>query len=297
MVDQSGYGAAVVAWRCVGLRWAGGAPVLVWEGGRRSALGYGRVIGFRAVGARGCVGARGNACPVGAVVGGRSTGGRCAECARWDRVGSVAADGVADDPRVYRVYLAWFGAGMVKVGITAEERGDARLLEQGAVAYSWLGRGALMAARRTEEVLGTALGVPDRIPYAAKRVARVGLPGERERAAEVVALYRRAVEVPGWAETLERLEPRVVDQAEAFGLGRVDRIDGVVSELVDGGCVEGVLMAAAGPDLHLQAPDGRALVLDTRLITGWELVAAGGSGEGTTVPVTVLPPGVQGGLF
>ncbi|MER7112132.1 DUF2797 domain-containing protein [Streptomyces sp. NPDC000229] len=271
--------------------------MLVWEGGRRSALAYGREIGFRAVGERRCIGARGNACPVAAVVGGRSTGGRCAECARLDRVGSVAADGVADDPRVYRVYLAWFGAGMVKVGITAEERGDARLREQGAVVYGWLGRGPLMAARRTEEVLGTALGVPDRIPYAAKRAARVGLPGERERAAEVAALYRRAVGVPGWGETLERIALRVVDHVGLFGLERVDRVDGVVAELVDGGCLEGVLVAAAGPDLHLRAPDGRALVLDTRLLTGWELVAVGRSGDGTTVPVTVLPPGVQGGLF
>lgn len=268
----------------------------MWEGGRGSALAYGREIGFRAVGERRCGGARGNPCLVGAVVGGRSTGGRCAECARWDRVGSVAADGVADDPRVYRVYLAWCGPGMVKVGITAEERGDARLREQGAVAYSWLGRGPLMAARRTEEVLGTALGVPDRIPYAAKRVARVGLPGERERAAEVESLYRRAVGVPGWTETLEPVALRVVDQVGVFGLGRVDRIDGVVAELVEDGCVHGTLVAAAGPDLHVEAPDGRALVLDTRLITGWGLVAAG-SGDGTTVPVTVLPPGVQGGLF
>ncbi|MGI5481922.1 DUF2797 domain-containing protein [Streptomyces lavendofoliae] len=278
------------------MRWTGGEPVLVWEGGRGSSAAYGREIGFRAVGERRCLGARGNPCPVGAVVGGRVTGGRCAECARLDRARSVAADTVADDPRTYRVYLAWFGPGLVKVGITAEERGDARLLEQGAVAYGWLGRGPLMAARRTEEVLGTALGVPDRIPYAAKRAARVALPGAAERAAEVAESYRRAVGVPGWAETLEPVGLRVVDHAEVFGLERVGRIDGVVTGLVDGGCVRGRLAAAAGPDLHLEDPDGRALVLDTRLLTGWELVAAGGA-AGTTAPVTALPPGVQDGLF
>ncbi|MGA5100092.1 DUF2797 domain-containing protein [Streptomyces lavendulocolor] len=296
MGRRAGYGAAVAGWRCEGLRWPGGEPVLRWEGGRAGPLAYGREIGFRAVGERRCVGARGNPCPVRAVVGGRSSGGRCPECARLDRVGSVAADGIADDPRVYRVYLAWFGPGMVKVGITAEERGGARLREQGAVAYGWLGRGPLMAARRTEEVLGSALGVPDRIPYAAKRAARVGLPGEAERAAEVAELHGRAMGVPGWADTLEPVEPRVVDHAGLFGLDRVDRVDGVVGALVDGGCVRGTLTAAAGPDLHLEDPDGRALVLDTRLITGWELVAAGSTAR-TTVPVTVLPPGVQDGLF
>ncbi len=86
-------------------------------------------------------GARGNACPVRAVVSGRSAGARCEECARLDRAHSVAADTMADDPRPYRVYLAWFGPGMVKVGITGAARGSARLLEQGAVVFSWLGRG------------------------------------------------------------------------------------------------------------------------------------------------------------
>ncbi|CAO0827451.1 hypothetical protein SMICM17S_01872 [Streptomyces microflavus] len=93
----------------------------------------------------------------------------------------MAADTLLDDPRTYRVYLAWFGPGMVKVGITREERGAARLREQGAVAFTWLGRGPLMAARRTEEVLRAALGVPDRIPYARKRAVRGRLPGEQER--------------------------------------------------------------------------------------------------------------------
>ncbi|MEU7281267.1 DUF2797 domain-containing protein [Streptomyces sp. NPDC045431] len=283
--------------RAVGLRWQERRPVLVWERGRVSPLSYGREIGFRAVGERRCAGARGRPCVVGAVVGGRSTGSRCAECARLDRAHSVAADAAADDPRTYRVYLAWFGPGMVKVGITAEERGDARLLEQGAVAYTWLGRGPLMAARRTEEVLGTALGVPDRIPYAAKRAARVRLPDAGERAAEVEALYRRAAGVPGWGETLERAaEPRVVDLAEVFGLERVDAVDGVVGELVAGGSVRGTVVAVAGPDVHLLAGDGRRIVLDTRLISGWDLVP-GDADAAVTVPVVHVPRGEQPGLF
>ncbi|WP_126931154.1 DUF2797 domain-containing protein [Streptomyces sp. NP10] len=327
-VRESGGG-----WRCAGVRWPREVPELGWSRGgdrRVSVLAYGTGLGFRAVGERHCVGARGNVCPLGAVVPGRSTGGRCAECARLDRAHSVAADTMADDPRTYRVYLAWFGPGMVKVGITGEERGAARLREQGAVAFSWLGRGPLMAARRTEEVLRAALGVPDRIPYARKRAVRGQLPGPEERAGAVAELYARAaaLEGRGWPESLERLPLEVVDQVGVFGLDRAPDADAdadadadpapgrsvresapapvrAVRELVDGGVVAGRLVAAAGPDLHLAVADGGVVVLDTRLITGWDLTAvtrATGATEvtGSDVRVPLIDiggGGVQGGLF
>ncbi|MFF4945040.1 DUF2797 domain-containing protein [Streptomyces rubiginosohelvolus] len=342
-VRESGGG-----WRCAGVRWPREVPELGWSRGgdrRVSVLAYGAGLGFRAVGERHCVGARGNACPLGAVVPGRSTGGRCAECARLDRAHSVAADTMADDPRTYRVYLAWFGPGMVKVGITGEERGAARLREQGAVAFSWLGRGPLMAARRTEEVLRAALGVPDRIPYAKKRAVRGQLPGAEERAGAVAELYARAaaLEGRGWPESLERLPLEVVDQVGVFGLDRAPDTDAdadadpapgrsvrdggtapgrsvresapapvrAVRELVDGGVVAGRLVAAAGPDLHLAVADGGVVVLDTRLITGWDLTAVtratGATGAievpevtGSDVRVPLIDiggGGVQGGLF
>ncbi|MEU7014258.1 DUF2797 domain-containing protein [Streptomyces sp. NPDC046385] len=277
-----------MVWRSAGVSWRGGSPALRWDGGRVSSLGYGRVIGFRAVGERRCPGARGNACPLGAVVGGRSTGGRCAECARLDRAHSVAADTLLDDPRPYRVYLAWFGPGMVKVGITREERGDARLLEQGAVAFSWLGRGPLMAARRTEEVLRHALAVPDRIPYARKRAVRTALPPAAERAREVEELYARAVGVGAWAETLERLAFEVHDHVGAFHLDGLVPLDASVVELVPGGVVAGRLLAAAGPDLHLLDRDGRHLALDTRLLTGWGIESAPGESP-VSVPLLSAP--------
>ncbi|UUN27883.1 DUF2797 domain-containing protein [Streptomyces sp. FIT100] len=289
-----------LAWQCAGLGWTRTPPVLRWVSGRvrrDSPVAYGQEIAFRAVGQRSCTGARGNVCAVGAVVAGRSTGGRCPECARLDRAHSVAADTVADDPRPYRVYLAWFGPGMVKVGITAEERGAARLLEQGAVVFSWLGRGPLMAARRTEELLRAALGVPDRIPYARKRAVRAELPAaEGERAAEITALYAQATGLAGWPEALERLGFEAVDHMGAFGLGGLPAAWGVVRELVDGGTVAGRLIAAAGPDLHLRAHDGRVVVVDTRLMSGWGLVGAEPRSP-VTVPVDELPHGVQDGLF
>ncbi len=280
--------------------------MLRWDGGRKSALTWGKRVAFGVTegGVRTCVGARGNACPMRVAVSGRSTGARCEECARLDRAHSVAADTIADDPRPYHVYLAWFGPGMTKVGITALERGSARLLEQGAVAFSWLGAGPLMAARRTEELLRAALGVPDRIPYADKRAVRAELPGTAaERAAEVEELHARAVGLTAWPESLERAPCQVVDHVGVFGLTEAAPAVGSVGELVAGGVVGGELVAAAGPDLHLAAEDGRGVVvLDTRLMTGWELVPVGSGG--LTVPVREFKgmrskeaAGVQDGLF
>ncbi len=290
------------AWKCAGLRWAADGPVLTWVGGRRSVLARGKRVAFAVAegGVRTCVGAWGNACPVRAGVPGRSTGARCEECARLDRAHSVAADTMADDPRPYRVYLAWFGPGLVKVGITAYERGSARLLEQGAVCFSWLGRGPLMAARRTEELLRAALGVPDRIAYAHKRAVRAALPeSEAERTAEIAGLHARAAALGGWPEALTREPFRGVDHAGVFGITGAERgPDAVaeVAELVAGGAIGGELVAAAGPDLHLATERG-VVVLDTRLMTGWELLAA--EGEPCAVPLRELrrAAGVQDGLF
>ncbi|MBT3155241.1 DUF2797 domain-containing protein [Streptomyces sp. CHD11] len=287
------------AWRCSGLRWSADGPVLAWDGGRRSALTWGKRVAFGVAdgGVRACVGARGHACPLGAAVPGRSTGARCEECARLDRAHSVAADTLADDPRPYRVYLAWFGPGMTKVGITAERRGGARLLEQGAVCFTWLGGGPLMAARRTEELLRAALRVPDRVPYAAKRAVRAGLPATRaERAAEIAGLHARAVALSGWPESLAPAPFEPVDHVGVFGLAEVPAAVGEVRELVAGGAVSGELVAAAGPDLHLLTDRG-VVVLDTRLLAGWGLVPAGG--REVAVPVKALKERTtaQEGLF
>ncbi|WP_079161423.1 DUF2797 domain-containing protein [Streptomyces fodineus] len=288
------------AWKCTGLRWASDGPVLVWDGGRRSVLPRGKRIGFAVPdgGARACVGARGHACPVRAVVPGRSTGARCEECARLDRAHSVAADTVADDPRPYRVYLAWFGPGMVKVGITAVERGSARLLEQGAVCFSWLGTGPLMAARRTEELLRAALQVPDRIPYAEKRAVRSALPETAaERAAQVRDLHARAVALAGWPESLRPEACEVSDHVGVFGLGTAPAAVGEVVELVPGGGVSGELVAAAGPDLHLAVAGRGVVVLDTRLMSGWQMVPVADSRtSGLTFPVREFTR-PQEGLF
>ncbi|MGW1146823.1 DUF2797 domain-containing protein [Streptomyces sp. NPDC002454] len=299
----------MTTWWSVGVRWdaAAGVPVLGWRGDRGESrerpLLLGERLGFRAVGVRRCVGvARGGRltrCASGAEVGARVTRAQCEECGRLDRARSVAADTLSDDPRPYRVYLAWFGVGMVKVGITRVDRGAARLLEQGAVAFAWLGSGPLMAARRAEEAVRTALGVPDRVPYDRKRAVRAELPGVEVRAAQVREAYRAAVGLPGWPESLRRTpECVVVDHGGAFGLAGLAPAAAVVTGLRAGGVVRGTVVAAAGPDLHLGDGRGAVVVLDGRLMAGWELVRAdGGADDGeVTVPVRDVSA-VQGGLF
>ncbi|MGW7263157.1 DUF2797 domain-containing protein [Streptomyces sp. NPDC054842] len=291
-------------WRCAGLRWGTDGPALVWGGGRVSPLARGARIAFAVPegGVRTCVGARGHACPRGITVAGRGTGARCEECARLERAHSVAADTVADDPRPYHVYLAWFGPGLVKVGITGVERGSARLLEQGAVTFSWLGRGPLMASRRAEELLRAALGVPDRIPYADKRAVRGALSGADagggERVAEIAELHARAGLLDGWPDSLRRMPFEPVDHTEVFGLAGLPPAGGVVSELAAGCAVSGELLAAAGPDLHLATGSG-VVVLDTRLMPGWELTSVDRE-DRPAFPVREsrpTAPGVQDGLF
>ncbi|MER5438300.1 DUF2797 domain-containing protein [Streptomyces sp. NPDC002790] len=290
------------------MRWRGGGPVFGWvgDGGaeRESGVRFGEGVAFRVGGERRCLGVwrsgRWTVCPGRDAVPVRGTRAQCAECAAIDRSRSVAADTIADDPRPYHVYLAWFGDGLVKVGITGTRRGPDRLLEQGAVAFTWLGRGPLMAARRAEELLRVALGVPDRIPYERKRAVRGGLPGVEERGAELVRVHGVAAGLEQWPESLERLPWQVVDHGEVFGLGGIDRVDAVVGGLGEGDVVAGRVVAAAGPDLHLVEAGGeRRLVVDTRVLAGWPLerVPQGESGVGGARLEVREVPGVQGGLF
>ncbi|MGI5249119.1 DUF2797 domain-containing protein [Actinacidiphila glaucinigra] len=173
-------------WRCTGLRWVSGAPVWTWWhprlGDRRSPvrLGDPLALAVEPGAVRRCTGVwragRWTPCPRAAELPAQARRDQCEQCAALDRSRSVAADTRLDDPRPFAVYLAWFGPGLGKVGITAAERGSARLLEQAAICFTFLGRGPLMAARRSESVLGTALGIPDRVSTSAKRAARAALP-------------------------------------------------------------------------------------------------------------------------
>jgi hypothetical protein len=71
----------------------------------------------------------------------------------------------------------------------------------------------------------------------------------------------------------------------------------VVTALANGGVVAGRLVAAAGPDLHLETAADGVVVLDTRLITGWQLTAAGARAPVSVPLADTGGGGVQDGLF
>lgn len=286
--------------RCTGIRWRDGRPAWGWRdergGARLSPVEVGGAVRFAvaADGVRLCGGVdrggRWTACPYAAELDPGARGDQCARCAALDRSSSVAADTRADDPRPYSVYLAYFGPGLRKVGITATGRGTARLLEQAAVCFTFLGEGPLMTARRTEAVLGTAARIPDRVASAAKRDARFRLPAVERRAAELRAAYE---EVTALGRSLpDSLRPRAfepVDHAALFGLDGVEAgPDAEVTALPPGSVLAGTVTAVAGHDLYVRTAERGLLLLDTRLTAG--LTLQGTSATATTVPAAPVRP-------
>ena len=146
-----------------------------------------------------------------------------------------------------------------------------------------------MAARRTEELLRVALGVPDRIPYADKRAVRAALPGAAERAAELAELHRRAAGgSPAGPSRWSGCRSRRSTTRRCSGSTGCRPAAGVVSELVDGGVVAGRLVAAAGPDLHLRTAGGRGrrarYAADDRVGAGRRGLGGGGDGARCRTP-------------
>lgn len=202
-----------------------------------------------------------------------------------------------DDPRPFAVYLAHHGTAGVKVGITAAERGAARLLEQGALASTVLSTGTLASARRVEHLLGSALGLPDRVTTVRKRAARARPGTAAERARDLLAVAERARHL-AWPEAQSRCDALVADHADVYGLPA----DGLrpaaeVLPLAPGCVVTGTTVCRIGSDLYLDSAAG-LVVLDTRLSAGWTL-GLPRSGATFTAPLRALtrPEGEQDALF
>lgn len=281
------------------MRWRADGPEWRWwhpGAGVRSSpfrIGEPLALGVAAGARRTCAGVwragRRTPCPYEAHLAPEARRDQCEPCAALDRSSSVAADTRADDPQPYAVYLAYFGPGLHKVGITAVARGRLRLLEQAAVCFTFLGEGPLMTARRTEAVLGAALRIPDRVRDPAKRAARYRLPPAEERAAELAALHAEVTSLRG--RLPEALRPRpfqLVDHTALFGLA--DPAPGPpaaeVAALAPGRALTGTVRGVAGHDVHL-ATQAADLLLDTRLTAGWPLRRPAGT-EACDVPTAPL---------
>ncbi|MFD0633923.1 DUF2797 domain-containing protein [Catenulispora yoronensis] len=169
---------------CTGLSWFEERPALTAvEGGdlRLKALMPGTRLALTWSGRRRCVGwtAPGTgrtACADDAGIDTASKLAQCPACQSRDHGLAVARDRVTDDGRTYQLYLAWFAPGMLKVGITAEQRGVARLLEQGAIGYTLIATGPLPAIRRAELTLSSAGLAKERYRSRAKVEAWWALP-------------------------------------------------------------------------------------------------------------------------
>ena len=304
-------GRPMSGWRCTGMQWTTAGPALSWSspsgGERESPLPLpGGPLAFTVAGERRCIGVwrmgRLLACPLRTAIPESSTNPLCPDCAALDRRHSVAADTALDDQRTFRLYLAWFGPDLVKVGITAAERGQQRLLQQGALAHTWLGEGRLAGVRRTEAVLGTALGLPDRMSHTRKVAARAVAAGVGQETEELADRHHAAQASSAWPETVTRLPFAVQDHRAAYhhDRARPARADALVGPLTPEDTVVGDLVAVVGPDAYLATAD-RLLLLDLRLLAGWPLARA--RQPRTTAPTSPLrlpvpaPDETQHGLF
>ncbi|WP_354638862.1 DUF2797 domain-containing protein [Kitasatospora camelliae] len=275
-------------WTATGVRWRDGVARLTASDGRREherAVEPGLRVAWRLSGPRGCggvwAGGRHRRCPYGAVVAPDSKTVQCEACQSADRGLALARDQILDDGRTYRLYLAWFGDGLLKVGLTAEERGTVRLQEQAALVYTFVGRGRLPAVRRAELTVARAGLARERVPSAAKSGAWWALPAAEHRAARLAALRAEVLALLAEHDVELLRDGPLVDQVALFGLAQgAPEAYREVTALAPDAVLGGTLRAAVGGHLFLdQAPAGSTeqeetpLLLDTRLLTGWGLTA------------------------
>ncbi|WP_372494494.1 DUF2797 domain-containing protein [Actinoallomurus purpureus] len=190
------------AWRSTGLHWESAVPTLTASAHKANGpvpadreyarpVRIGQRIGWVLTGPRRCTGvwngSRRIACPTATEVPEKGTDAQCPACAAGDRGRALARDAtLGDDDRTYALYLAWFGAELLKVGLTAADRGRDRLLEQGAITAILLGTGPYTAVRRAERTIAASGLATERISARAKADAWWALPTGEVRARQVL---------------------------------------------------------------------------------------------------------------
>ncbi|MDR7385329.1 DUF2797 domain-containing protein [Promicromonospora iranensis] len=272
--------ASAPAWRPTGLVWTEAGARLEWLSPtgdvRASAVEPGARLSLRVGSDRRCTGLRWDGrrvpCTAAAPIDAGAKSGQCVSCAAIARTRSVATDTALDDPREFTVYLAHHGS-IIKTGITATERGQARLLEQGALSSMVLSAGSLLSARRCEALLTTALGIPQQVRTARKRGARLAPGTALTRAAELVAVAEHAAGLD-WPSGQTRTTTDPVDHTPTYGLphGGIapdQQIDPLHAEAT----INGEVVCRIGRDLYLATSAG-LMLLDTGLLQGWALSRA-----------------------
>ena len=168
-------------WRATGLYWHNRTPGMGLVDSSGTERTYpvlpGTSVGYQLGGQRCCTGVwlaqqrRRRPCPFGHPIPPPATRSQCDPCGSADPGTMLARNATLDDGREYVLYLAWFGPGLTKVGLTATERGTDRLAEQGALAFTWLAHGRLPEIRAAEQRISASGLAPER------RQRRVTLAG------------------------------------------------------------------------------------------------------------------------
>jgi hypothetical protein len=274
---------------CTGLSWFEDRPALTAVGGgdlRLKALTRGGRLALTWSGRRRCVGwtAPGSGrtpCAEDADIDPGATLAQCPVCQSRDHGLSIARDRVVDDGREYQLYLAWFAAGMLKVGITGVHRGVARLLDQGAIGYTIIATGSLPAIRRAELTLSASGLAKERFRSRAKVEAWWALPETEGLRTALTEGRTRALRILAEHSVEPIPDGPIIDNTALFGLGEgAPAAYHEVEALDDSGTLAGEVRAVIGKHLFLAAADGPLLLLDSRLLAGRHTVAAG---EGATV--------------
>jgi hypothetical protein len=174
-----------------------------------------------------------------------------------------------DDGREYLLYLAWFGPDMVKVGLTAADRGRDRLLEQGAITFTMLAAGSYDPIRQAERLISAAGLARERITARAKAAAWLSLPPPGERTELLTAARARVATLVPWPDEVRLLPGEVTDQAGDFGVdGPLHDRWREVTGLSDGAVLSGRVRVVIGRRLLLDTPAG-PLLCDMRRPAGW----------------------------
>ena len=243
----------------------------------RRPAGAGTSLSWHLRGPRRCTGAwAGTArrpCPARAEIPASGTDAQCPACALADRGRQIAKDAaLGDDGREYRLYLAWFGPGLVKIGLTAADRGRDRLLEQGAITFTMLAAGPYVPIRQAERFTAAAGLARERITAAAKAAAWQALPPPAERAAQVAAARKQIIAGGArWPGPVQHLPDAITDQADDFGLdrwavGTYQEVTGIS----DSSFLAGQVRLVIGRELLLDTPAG-PLLMDMRRSAGWAI--------------------------
>ncbi|MFF9646071.1 DUF2797 domain-containing protein [Kitasatospora aureofaciens] len=289
-------------WISTGLSWHDGRALLgAVRDGRvhERAVAPGTEVGWLLGGPRRCTGAwlagatERTPCPHHAEIAPDGGATQCPACQSADRGLALARDQILDDGRTYLLYLAWFGEGLLKVGLTAEQRGDSRLLEQGALAYAFTARGGLPAVRRAELTVAASGMARERYKSRLK-TDRWWSHGDAPHRRTVLTEARARAHGLLKGHAVELLADRpVVDHVERFGLaGGAPESYREITGLAPGAVIAGTLRPPVGRHLFLDQPDGSGpLLLDTRRLTGWALTpVTGRAPEGLALQERVRPP-------